>query len=942
MPHSQMNTPSISKTGSTQHNRILNKIQSMSEKDFTENVLVPLLEEMNYKVEYYGGAYEGGKDLICWKNDTFGDKELTLVQVKKVKPSAAASSKRSFGEIVTQLQQAKEKKVPYSDGISRRPVFVFFITPYAIDTRALESRFEAVAGLRVDGIRIFDGTRITEQIISRLPNLALNLSGTDFIVQKSLQSNLSNEDLLSALNYTKDRDISEFYCDLDFGVGKVTTKFFFSLNFAPTKVIHTISPAKWPSFENIAQRTEKLFRVDFVAPTLAKIKKTYQEKFEAWQSESNQRVIIDISKLSIKIAGNISSFLEQCDELVKHTGASKSAWDFASLRENQSIEKSISPALAANYSLVEPLTKNLSAIFRKLHGGAYKSESAIKEISISVKQLKEKLSEISAEAADVTLINSLLENLTHTNSLINRLQNLRKKSIEEPFYEVTIYGDRLADALIFEQKWLREETKKLEAKKRNKELIYAFFARCNELFEGLDGLLADTTFVEAMGASSTQKYIIDDASTRISMPVQEVFNTGINCAVFGDAGAGKSTTLRMYAEQISQADGDQRLTLFLPLTRVVNGTKIYGAGDEPTPLAQFETSLADFLNASGYKISTEDLVEFLKEKSKVVFIFDGVDEVIKSSPWIIDAIKSIGNAYSNSQTILSSRASGTYINEITCLSLTLLPFSDDQLFGFVRGWFKNDINIAQLVERHLKNTPAVAEIARSPLLATILCVLAENKVPLPDSELSMYSERMKLLLGHYDIHKKTKRVSSHHSLLETVSRKLAFFLHNSNLRSAPLVSLQDAAFDALSNKYVKEDIFLAVKELHDPCNMLVPMTEDGQFGFGHLRYQEYLAATELCGNRGIELIPRLNSVWWRPVLVLFARMTDDVEHVISNVIENLDKLGQTEETLMAMISVRPANERAQLSYILTANSRLDSLNDELQDFHEYDVGSTDW
>jgi hypothetical protein len=49
------------------------------------------------------------------------------------------------------------------------------------------------------------------------------------------------------------------------------------------------------------------------------------------------------------------------------------------------------------------------------------------------------------------------------------------------------------------------------------------------------------------------------------------------------------------------------------------------------------------------------------------------------------------------------------------------------------------------------------------------------------------------------------------------------------------------------------------------------MTEDGKVGFGHLRYQEYLAALEIQSNRAINIIEYMDQEWWRGVLVFSHR-----------------------------------------------------------------------
>jgi len=71
---------------------VLSKIGKLSEIDLTEKYIMPLFKAMKYeKVDYFGGQNEKGKDIICWKINEIDEKELTVVQVKKIKISASSS-----------------------------------------------------------------------------------------------------------------------------------------------------------------------------------------------------------------------------------------------------------------------------------------------------------------------------------------------------------------------------------------------------------------------------------------------------------------------------------------------------------------------------------------------------------------------------------------------------------------------------------------------------------------------------------------------------------------------------------------------------------------------------------------------------------------------------------------------------------------------------------
>ena len=117
------------------------------------------------------------------------------------------------------------------------------------------------------------------------------------------------------------------------------------------------------------------------------------------------------------------------------------------------------------------------------------------------------------------------------------------------------------------------------------------------------------------------------------------------------------------------------------------------------------------------------------------------------------------------------------------------------------------------------------------------------------------------------------------------------------------------------NALSKLEIDLAINELIDPCNILVPMTDDGKFRFGHLRYQEHLVAKELTSNRSIDLLPLLENIWWRGALVLFAQMNSSLLWLFNDV-SIRGNFSAVQESLKEMIKASPRKEQDDLGKVL--------------------------
>ena len=785
---------------------LMTKLQGLSERCLTTKVLVPLFNALGFdKVDYHGGPYENGKDLICWKTDELGCIELAVAQVKKYQPTSAASDTRCFGEIITQLQQASETPVPNINGQKFYPSMIYFITPFQIETRALQSRFEGYTTLKPRP-KIIDGPFLVKLIRENLPQLANELSGKEFLFKDTLTKNLTNTDLLNALNIKLNKDISSFYCDLDFGVGKITTRFFFSLSFKPQIIPLSLIPSSWESFKSCCQLAESFFGVTLISPSEDEIKKDYAQRNEKYESEkkNNKR------------------------------------------KPNKKLKSSLED---------QPL---------------------------------------------------------------------------EPEYLFKLDGRNLAKKLMSKQKWLREQTEKFNSNEPSVSKLRKFLTDCEKLFEAAEKILKDTNISRAIGIYDRQQYSSVEKAARLSVPLHTIFDTRHNFAILGDAGAGKTTSLQMYAKRRSENAGEEELILFVPLARVfaaLEKERIKPKGSTPVQLLEY--GIISHLRILGLDIIPTEFLLILQTK-QVVFLLDGIDEVIKQASWILEAINGLRMRYLNAQIIVSSRMSGDYLDKIPFFGITLLPFTDKQRERFIRGWFNEQSKSkVTCILKHINKFKELGEILRSPLLATILCVLAEHNIPLPDSEIRLYDERMRLLLGHYDIHKQAVRVKSQYYFLELVARKLAYQLHKTGVRQTELEVLHSWAINELAGRLKTELIILAVDELIDPCNILTPMTNDGQIGFGHLRYQEYLAACELKTNRGIGIGQLMHQSWWRGVLVLFAQMTDDVEFIIDWVVKN-GKVSDVRETLEAMLAVRPMKERKELRSLISEHVKLDNLDAAFQ------------
>jgi predicted NACHT family NTPase len=511
-------------------------------------------------------------------------------------------------------------------------------------------------------------------------------------------------------------------------------------------------------------------------------------------------------------------------------------------------------------------------------------------------------------------LNAILEQFNEIDA------EIKKIDLEEPRSSVTVSidGVSIASALQKSRAWVLEMIRSFNESEPASEDLGKFLVRCAELFNVFKDLLSSRGVVDALGTVNYDS-VTESRSARLSLPIRSVLGTGINLTILGEAGAGKTTSLQMYAYNHLTSD-NKALVVYVPLVRLVEIQKLNAPSvdaEEPRPDTLEAYTLA-FLESLRINMPRSEFVHRLEEGG--VLLLDGIDEVIKSAPWILDSLKTLADRYSKLQIVTSSRMTGDYLDDLPFLGIAILPFTAIQRAAFICKWFGSDKARIHRISHHLQKSPQISEIVTNPLLATILCVLAENDIPLPATEVRLYEDRLKLLLGHFDVYKKVKRISTYTGHLHLLARKLAFRLHSQGRRDRERGPLYQWAIDILGAELSPDACKIAVDELIDPCNILVPMSEEESFGFGHLRYQEHLAAQEIASNRGIEILPLMQQEWWRAVFVLYAQMNQDIETLVKQLMFK-GALRSVWETIEAMLAKLPKARRSRIRKYIRNNDQ---------------------
>ncbi len=138
-------------------------LNSVSEKEFRQDLIIPLLSKMGYlaPIEYHGTA-EKGKDIICFEYDRLNEQRFLSVVAKTGELTGNAATNSGLMNVVNQVQQAFDN--PYEDLYNMRQVFineVWVMTTGKIVSGAQESVINTLRKNNLDKqIRIIGDDRL--------------------------------------------------------------------------------------------------------------------------------------------------------------------------------------------------------------------------------------------------------------------------------------------------------------------------------------------------------------------------------------------------------------------------------------------------------------------------------------------------------------------------------------------------------------------------------------------------------------------------------------------------------------------------------------------------------------------------------------------------------------------------------------------------------------
>jgi|GEM_PF-2876773 len=423
---------------------------------------------------------------------------------------------------------------------------------------------------------------------------------------------------------------------------------------------------------------------------------------------------------------------------------------------------------------------------------------------------------------------------------------------------------------------------------------------------------------------------LDPAADPHSALDVDVFSERISCSVLlGDPGGGKSTLAENLVRRHA-LDASARLP-FLVVLRDVLAEDSQGG----------DASIVEWLErraAAHYQCKPpKGSVNYVFATGQAMVVFDGLDELLDASRRrdVTRIIENFASRYPLTKILVTSRSVGygeAPLDSNVFEVFTLRGFSSADVDAYAKNWFTlMDARTApgrgSSVDEFLEDVGEVPDLAASPLMLALLCILYRSEGSLPRNRPAVYEKCANLLFDTWDSHRRINPQLAVKSQVELALRHVAYWMYTDvGEREAVLETdlVREVAEYLRGFAEDESDRDAAAQEFVDFCKGRAwVLTEAGTtpegealFRFTHRTFLEYFAACEL--KRRLDGPERLASALMPHVL----KGEWEVVAAIAVQLENRDSKNGADRVVQKMLNDRRRMSAVSTSRLLAFMARL--------------------
>jgi predicted NACHT family NTPase len=388
--------------------------------------------------------------------------------------------------------------------------------------------------------------------------------------------------------------------------------------------------------------------------------------------------------------------------------------------------------------------------------------------------------------------------------------------------------------------------------------------------------------------------------------------------ILGKPGAGKTTFLKHLAIQcIGGEFQSDRVPVFITL-------KDFAEADGKPDLLEYITRLVAMPSVGAQGLAPLQpnvavMQEILRQGGALILL-DGLDEVRDTdSSRVLRQIREFSQQLPQNQFVVTCRIAAREYTFEQFTEVEIADFDDKQITDFSSKWFrsKNDLVKAERFQQRLKEDAPIRELATSPLLLTLLCLVFEDSGSFPTNRAELYENGVDVLLKKWDVKRNIERdqvykrlsLKRKEDLLSQIARTTFeagnyFFKQREVERyiNQYIQNLPDASTDP---EALELDSAAVLKSIEAQHGLLVERAR-GIYSFSHLTFHEYFTAHKIvtsCNPYAADdptmqgLVSRLTEKRWREVFLLTVGMLDSADTLVQLMKQKVDLLIANDEKL---------------------------------------------
>ncbi len=245
------------------------------------------------------------------------------------------------------------------------------------------------------------------------------------------------------------------------------------------------------------------------------------------------------------------------------------------------------------------------------------------------------------------------------------------------------------------------------------------------------------------------------------IPALDAVDKYAKLMILGKPGSGKTTFLKYVELQCIEGNFKSHLIpLFITL-------KDFAEADNQPSLFDYTNQL---FNSYGIELRTKiqkglwtsvlydsvTNVKLLLLQGRFAILLDGLDEVREAdSKRVLQQVQDFSNTFAKNLFSITCRIAAKEYTFEKFTEVEVADFDNRQIATFTQQWFqtKSDpIKAKNLIEK-LKLEPGIRELASSPILLTLLCLVFGESGCFPSNRSDLYKEGLDVLLKKWDARK---------------------------------------------------------------------------------------------------------------------------------------------------------------------------------------------